>query len=97
MKQAVKQVTEAFLDTPEKQKEWEESLFRVVKTWDNYSSYLGDRIISVLVQNVKNNEKPWWDNVFLHQDIKAGDILSVGYGGSLIKTDLDYAQAVSLY
>lgn len=73
------------------------SLYRVLKTWDNGSSWYGDRVISVLVQNTNNREKPWWSSVFLAQGIHRGDILRFGSGDRFVKTDLDYGQAVGLY
>ena len=63
------------------------SLYRVVKTWDNGSSWYGDRVISVLVQPVDNSEKPYWESVFLHQGIQRGDLLREGSGGRLVKAN----------
>ncbi len=69
----------------------ETKLYRVVKTWDNGSSWYGDRVISVLVQPVDNSEKPYWESVFLHQGIQRGDLLRRGAGRRLVKANRNNA------
>ena len=61
-----------------------ESTYLVLKTWDNNSSYLGDRVISILVIERGTRRPPFWQSVFEKQNIKKGDILREGNNGRLV-------------
>ena len=67
--------------------------YRVVKTWDNKSSFSGGRVISVLVQPVDYSETPFWESVMLSQSIERDDILKRGLGRHFVKANLSYSQA----
>ena len=67
--------------------ETKETTYTVLKTWDNGSSYLGDRVISVLVIERGSRRPPFWQSVFLKQCIEKGDVLREGNNARLVKVN----------
>lgn len=59
--------------------------YRVVRTWDNGSTYLGSRVESVLIQPLDHSRKPHWESVIKSQQIQPNDVLKRGRGDFLVK------------
>jgi hypothetical protein len=51
--------------------------YRVVKTWDNGTTYLGSRVESVLIKPIDNSRKPHWESVIKSQQIQRNDVLKL--------------------
>ncbi len=74
-----------------------ESTYTVLKMWDNGSSYLGDRVISVLVIEVGTRRPPFWTSVFEKQNIRETDVLTYGYNHRMVKVNQEAEVAHSIY
>ena len=92
-KQITKALTSILSSAPIKT----ESTYCVLKTCDNGSSYLGDRVISVLVSETGTRRAPFWNSVFLKQNINKGDLLTYGFNHRMIKVNQESEVAHSIY
>ena len=77
--------------------ETKETTYTVLKTWDNGSSYLGDRVISVLVIERETRRSAFWTSVFEKQCIEKGDVLREGNNSRLVKVNQGAELEHSIY
>ena len=77
--------------------ETKETTYTVLRTWDNGSSYLGNRVISVLVSEVGTRRPAFWASVFLKQCIEKGDVLREGNNSRLVKVNQGAELEHSIY